>query len=221
MFNLGDYVFWILWKKIRSWTCKSGVCQWLIANLSWSLGLHIGSTTVIHYQSSWHQDGGKRSMVISLQFYKFSDNNMDKLQELDHGFSSDGLIFLCFFRLFLFWRKCNWMSSSQIQEMQIVLVFLSLRLVVTFFMLVMWWRYWSCCVNSHFFPYAAYTYLENFFLIFFKDLSIAYGFNKIPETIPATRTEGKRQPLNLFSDLIRLQVLPLLSKYLCFRFLAM
>ncbi|CAA6660952.1 unnamed protein product [Spirodela intermedia] len=39
-----------------------------------------------------------------------------------------------------------------------------------------------------------------------EDLSIAYGFNKIPETIPATRTEGKRQPLNLFSDLIRLQV---------------
>ncbi|XP_078439200.1 tRNA synthetase beta subunit family protein [Wolffia australiana] len=39
-----------------------------------------------------------------------------------------------------------------------------------------------------------------------EDLAIAYGFNKVPETIPATRTEGKRQPLNLFSDLLRLQV---------------
>ncbi|MQL98508.1 hypothetical protein Taro_031228, partial [Colocasia esculenta] len=39
-----------------------------------------------------------------------------------------------------------------------------------------------------------------------EDLAIAYGFNRIPETIPATQTEGRRQPLNLFSDLIRSQV---------------
>ena len=52
---------------------------------------------------------------------------------------------------------------------------------------------------------AIYNFLDKFLFIF-KDLSIAYGFNKIPETIPATKTEGRRQPLNLFSDLVRLQV---------------
>lgn len=39
-----------------------------------------------------------------------------------------------------------------------------------------------------------------------EDVSIAYGFNKIPKTKPTSMTQGRQQPLNQFTDLIRLEV---------------
>lgn len=39
-----------------------------------------------------------------------------------------------------------------------------------------------------------------------KDVAIAYGFNKIPKTKPASLTQGRQQPLNHISDLIRMEV---------------
>uniref|UniRef100_A0A0D6R1C8 phenylalanine--tRNA ligase n=1 Tax=Araucaria cunninghamii TaxID=56994 RepID=A0A0D6R1C8_ARACU len=39
-----------------------------------------------------------------------------------------------------------------------------------------------------------------------EDVAIAYGFNNIPKTKPKSLTQGKQQPLNHFSDLIRLEV---------------
>lgn len=39
-----------------------------------------------------------------------------------------------------------------------------------------------------------------------EDVSIAYGFNNIPKTKPTSLTQGKQQPLNHFSDLIRAEI---------------
>ncbi|XXG69204.1 hypothetical protein AAC387_Pa06g2132 [Persea americana] len=39
-----------------------------------------------------------------------------------------------------------------------------------------------------------------------EDVSIAYGFNKIPKTKPTSMTQGRQQPLNQFTDLIRLEI---------------
>ncbi|KAL6007385.1 hypothetical protein ACLOJK_032882 [Asimina triloba] len=39
-----------------------------------------------------------------------------------------------------------------------------------------------------------------------EDVAIAYGYNKIPKTKPASMTQGRQQPLNQISDLIRLEV---------------
>jgi phenylalanyl-tRNA synthetase beta subunit len=36
-----------------------------------------------------------------------------------------------------------------------------------------------------------------------EDVAIAYGYNNIPITIPAVYTEGKQQPLNKLTDLLR------------------
>ena len=33
-----------------------------------------------------------------------------------------------------------------------------------------------------------------------EDVAIAYGYNNIPRTIPATNTVGKQQPMNKISD---------------------
>lgn len=39
-----------------------------------------------------------------------------------------------------------------------------------------------------------------------EDVSIAYGFNNIPKTKPKSLTQGKQQPLNHLSDLIRSEI---------------
>ncbi|CAM9719977.1 unnamed protein product [Ectocarpus sp. 6 AP-2014] len=39
-----------------------------------------------------------------------------------------------------------------------------------------------------------------------EDVAIAYGFNKIPTTLPATLTVGGHQPLNNFGDLLREEI---------------
>mmetsp|Transcript_46770 Transcript_46770/g.113932 ORF Transcript_46770/g.113932 Transcript_46770/m.113932 type:complete len:592 (+) Transcript_46770:58-1833(+) len=39
-----------------------------------------------------------------------------------------------------------------------------------------------------------------------EDVAIAYGYNNIPRTIPATNTVGKQQPINKVSDLLRGEV---------------
>ncbi|XP_024526452.1 phenylalanine--tRNA ligase beta subunit, cytoplasmic isoform X1 [Selaginella moellendorffii] len=39
-----------------------------------------------------------------------------------------------------------------------------------------------------------------------EDVAVAYGFNNIPKTRPKTSTEGRQQPLNEFSDLLRLEL---------------
>ncbi len=36
-----------------------------------------------------------------------------------------------------------------------------------------------------------------------EDVGIAYGFNKLPVSIPTTSTYGKQQPLNKLSDQLR------------------
>ena len=36
-----------------------------------------------------------------------------------------------------------------------------------------------------------------------EDIAIAYGFNRIPKTVPATSTVGKQLPVNMISDLLR------------------
>jgi len=40
-----------------------------------------------------------------------------------------------------------------------------------------------------------------------KDVAIAYGFNNVPKSKPKCMTIGERQPLNMFSDKIRAEVL--------------
>ena len=39
-----------------------------------------------------------------------------------------------------------------------------------------------------------------------EDLGIAYGFNNIPRTLPATNTEGKLLPINKYTDLLRSEI---------------
>ncbi|CAN6457682.1 unnamed protein product [Victoria cruziana] len=39
-----------------------------------------------------------------------------------------------------------------------------------------------------------------------EDVAIAYGYNKIPKTKPETFTQGRQQPLNHITDLIRVEV---------------
>ena len=39
-----------------------------------------------------------------------------------------------------------------------------------------------------------------------EDVAIAYGFNNIASTVPATVTTGRAQPLNTLSDLLRVEV---------------
>ncbi|XP_068634508.1 phenylalanine--tRNA ligase beta subunit, cytoplasmic isoform X2 [Aristolochia californica] len=39
-----------------------------------------------------------------------------------------------------------------------------------------------------------------------EDVGIAYGFNKIPKTKPRSSTQGRQQPLNQITDLIRLEI---------------
>lgn len=39
-----------------------------------------------------------------------------------------------------------------------------------------------------------------------QDVAIAYGYNNITRTVPQSHTQGKQQPLNLFTDLIRAEV---------------
>ncbi|XP_058067628.1 phenylalanine--tRNA ligase beta subunit, cytoplasmic [Magnolia sinica] len=39
-----------------------------------------------------------------------------------------------------------------------------------------------------------------------EDVAIAYGFNRVPKTKPASLTLGRQQPLNQISDLIRMEV---------------
>ncbi len=39
-----------------------------------------------------------------------------------------------------------------------------------------------------------------------EDLGIAFGFNNIPRTLPATNTEGKLLPINKYTDLLRSEI---------------
>lgn len=49
-----------------------------------------------------------------------------------------------------------------------------------------WMRYWRCRA--------------------LQDVAIAYGYNNITRTLPQSHTQGKQQPLNHFTDLIRAEV---------------
>ncbi len=39
-----------------------------------------------------------------------------------------------------------------------------------------------------------------------EDVAIAYGFNNLKVTVPATTTVGKQQPINKFTDLLRAEL---------------
>jgi phenylalanyl-tRNA synthetase beta chain len=39
-----------------------------------------------------------------------------------------------------------------------------------------------------------------------QDVAIAYGYNNIVRTVPTSYTQGKQQPLNHFSDLVRAEI---------------
>lgn len=39
-----------------------------------------------------------------------------------------------------------------------------------------------------------------------QDVAIAYGYNNITRTLPKSHTQGKQQPVNHLSDLIRAEV---------------
>ncbi len=39
-----------------------------------------------------------------------------------------------------------------------------------------------------------------------EDVGIAFGYNTIPKVFPPTNTTGKQQPLNKFTDLLRLEM---------------
>ena len=40
----------------------------------------------------------------------------------------------------------------------------------------------------------------------FQDVAIAFGFNNIQKTLPRGATQGRQQPINQLSDLIRIEV---------------
>ncbi|RWW60950.1 hypothetical protein BHE74_00032017 [Ensete ventricosum] len=63
--------------------------------------------------------------------------------------------------------------------------------------------------------FASVFFNINLFLLYLKDVAIAFGYNNIPKSKPKCMTTGSRQPLNRFSDKIRAEVCIGLMLYSC------
>lgn len=137
---------------------------------------------------------------------------------------------LTLFRSLLCWIKCNFMPNKHAQVMDLaVLLYLYPQLEVMLFMPVMLWRFEENIIAACGFPIiwvlcdlwtslVDYNLLIIIIIILFslKDVAIAYGFNKIPKTKPTSLTQGRQQPLNQITDLIRLEVLIVISFFCMF-----